>query len=152
MRASSVLASMRHAGAASLEALLIALLLGMLVAGHAAVSGNGTSALAGNTATLTVPNGSYGATTTATLGGAATLTARSSSTATTYWVAAKCYQGGTRVYSEWVVADAAGNAVLTLGPTELWVGGAASCTAEAGYYGSNYKWRKVASTTFEVAG
>lgn len=65
-----------------------------------------------------------------------------------YWVLAECRQDSTVVYREWVTADAEGRATLMLGPTELWSGGDALCTATAGFYGKNFRWRSVASAQF----
>ena len=67
-------------------------------------------------------------------------------------VKAQCYQNGTLVYVEYAGLDANNQAVLTLGPTTLWTGGDADCTASKGYFGNSGRWRSVASTTFYVDG
>jgi len=89
---------------------------------------------------ITVPDGVFAGTTTATLnpGGAV-------------WAFAQCYQGGTLVYAEFVKATSSNTATFTLGPTPLWQGGSANCTAEEGAWGPNGRWRAVASTTFNVS-
>lgn len=88
--------------------------------------------------TLTVPDGVFGGTTTATASAGT-------------WVQARCYQNGVLVYGQGRKLDEAGQAVLTLGPTGSWTGGAANCTAEAGNYTRNNSWRITAITTFNVA-
>jgi hypothetical protein len=87
-----------------------------------------------------IDNGVYAGTTTA---------YRGSSTAT--WVHARCYQGGTLVYEQYVSYGSAQAATLTLGPTPLWTGGGASCNGEDGYWQGS-RWRVAATTTFSVAG
>jgi hypothetical protein len=55
-----------------------------------------------------------------------------STTATAYpWVEVRCSQGGTLVYDNWVgyFSSYMFPQVFTLGPTQLWGGGAANCTA-----------------------
>jgi hypothetical protein len=55
-----------------------------------------------------------------------------STTATAYpWVEVKCSQGGAVVYDNWVgyFSSYMFPQVFTLGPTAMWSGGAASCTA-----------------------
>ena len=145
----------RHAFGALSEALIIAAIIGALVFGHAVVSGasplgasdtfparGGNGRGGGNTTggTLSVPDGVFGGTTTATAnpGGDA-------------WVKARCFQNGTLVYYQSDRVDLNNQVVLTLGPTPLWSAGGASCTAEEGYYTSNWAWRTLATTTFRVA-
>ena len=154
---SSTASATRHAFGALSEALIIAAIIGALVFGYAVVSGasplgandafaarggNGNGHGGGNTAggTLTVPDGVFGGTTTATAnpGGDA-------------WVKARCFQDGTLVYYQSDHVDLNNQVVLTLGPTPLWSAGGASCTAEEGYYTSNWAWRTLATTTFQVA-
>ena len=89
---------------------------------------------------LVVPNGTFAGTTTAT------------ATVAGHWVHAKCSQGGTLVYEQWVKSDAARQAVLNLGPTPMWQSGSASCWAESGYWSSNGRWRQAASTNFTTSG
>ena len=70
----------------------------------------------------------------------------------TVWAFAQCYQGGTLVYAQYVKASSSNTATFTLGPTPMWQGGDADCTAQEGYWGRNGRWRVVASTTFHVDG
>ena len=91
---------------------------------------------------ITVPDGTFAGTTTATVnpGGENT------------WVFAECAQGGTVVYRQYVKAGADQTAVLTLGPTPSWTGGGATCFAQEGYWFKGSRWRVVAETTFNVSG
>jgi hypothetical protein len=100
---------------------------------------NGASA-ARITGHISVPDGVYGGTTTATLnpGGAV-------------WAYARCYQGGTLVYAMYAKGNASNEATFTLGWTPLWTGGAANCTADEGSWDKNGHWRVIASTTFNVS-
>ena len=152
---SSTASATRHAFGALSEALIIAAIIGALVFGHAVVSGasplgandafaarGGNGRGGGNTTggTLSVPDGVFGGTTTATAnpGGDA-------------WVKARCFQNGTLVYYQSDRVDLNNQVVLTLGPTPLWSAGGACGTAEEGYYTSNWAWRTLATTTFRVA-
>ncbi len=90
---------------------------------------------------ITVPDGVFAGTTTAT-----------THTGTTTWVHANCYQSGYQVYEQYVKTDANNQAVLTLGPTPLWTGGAASCTAAEGTWMANGKFKVSATTNFAVSG
>jgi hypothetical protein len=40
----------------------------------------------------------------------------------------------------------------TLGPTPMWTGGAADCTAEEGTWSKSGRWRVLARTSFHVYG
>ena len=121
--------------------LAAALLLTLSGTAFAAKGGNkgGTSGPTSTSASLSVPNGVFGQTDTAV-------------TSPGLWVDATCSQNGAVVYEEWVAADASGNAVLTLGPTPSWTGGAAGCSATANMLMSTGSMKTVASTTFSVAG
>jgi len=88
---------------------------------------------------ITVPDGRFAGTTTATLNPGGT------------WALAQCYQGGTLVYAQYVKSTPDNTATFTLGPTPMWQGGAANCTAEEGGWGKNGRRRAVASTTFNVS-
>jgi hypothetical protein len=76
-----------------------------------------------------------------------------STNATSYpWVEVTCYQGKSLVYgathgffSSYFTAP-----VYTLGPTQLWSGGAASCTATLFSF-DGAKRKNLATTTFSVA-
>lgn len=102
--------------------------------------GAGMTRAAGS-GSITVPNGVFGGTTTATV-----------HTGPTTWVHAACYQGGAMVYEQYVKADSYNHAVLTLGPTPFWPSGAASCTAAEGTWMSSGKFKVSATTTFSVSG
>jgi hypothetical protein len=67
------------------------------------------------------------------------------------YVNLNCYQGTTWVSGEWggfFVGSAMGS-TFTLGPTGLWLGGAADCTANLNVYGSK-GWVTIGSTSFHV--
>ncbi len=156
MKAVSTAAStIRHTLGVALEALLLlaivaalifgsALLAGIQPAGadsvFAAKGGNGHGH-GGTPASITVPDGVFAGTTTATAnpGGEGT------------WVHAKCYQAGSLVLEQWRMVDSNNQATLNLGPTQLWQSGAADCTAEEGYFGNNSAFRVMAGTTFFTA-
>ena len=87
-----------------------------------------------------MPDGVFGGTTTATANPGGDVA-----------VHAQCVQGGVTVYAEVVSVDAQNQAVLTLGPTPRWSGGAADCTAEEGYWTRTGRWRVLAATTFHVS-
>ena len=89
---------------------------------------------------ITVPDGVFGGTTTATV-----------HTGATTWVHATCSQSGSKVYEQYVKTDANNQAVLTLGPTPLWTSGGASCNAAEGTWMANGKFKVSATTTFSVS-
>ncbi len=129
-----------HVLGAVAEGGMIALLSVGLIAGTAFAAQGGNGKLHGaSSATLTVPNGVFASTTTA-------------KTTSGLYVYAVCSQSGTVVYTQYALADSSGAAVLTLGPTPMWTGGAASCTAQAGSFSSTGAWRSQASTSFSVSG
>ncbi len=99
------------------------------------------AAASGAGASITVPNGVFAGTTTATV-----------HTGPATWVHAACYQNGARVYEQYVKTDSNNQAVLTLGPTPLWPSGSASCTAAEGTWMANGKFKVTATTTFSVSG
>lgn len=70
------------------------------------------------------------------------------------WVDTTCSQGGQVVYEQWAgfFDSYAGSKMFTLGPTQLWTGGAASCTATLVSFDRNGRPSKLASTNFTVAG
>lgn len=148
MRAGSIGVTVaRHVGGVGLQALLIvgivaALLLVLSPVSRPAADLAGTgSALAGRSGAISVPDGVFAGTTTATVnpGGSGT------------WAYARCYQGGVLVYAQYVRVNSANQATFTLGPTPMWTGGGADCTAEEGSWSRNNRWRSVASTAFQVS-
>ncbi len=67
------------------------------------------------------------------------------------WVNVVCtLSDGSIGMTTWVRPDATGAVAFGLGPTPSWSAGGASCTATAGAYSSNGRWRALASTTFTV--
>ena len=137
---------MRRLFGASAEALIIVILVFGLLAMPvlAAKGGNGggkPGGSGGSTATISVPDGVYAETVTATIAPAG------------LWVYAACYQGNSMVYGQYVQSNASGQAVLQLGPTSWWTGGAADCAAQAGGWSSrNGQWVAQGATTFAVEG
>jgi hypothetical protein len=99
----------------------------------------------GRTSTgFAVADGTYGGTTTATVSNPPAGT----------WVFSACYQNGSAVIFNRLEVDSAGQAVLTLGPTDGYVTGAggADCDAEAKYWNlKRQRWVSLATTTFHVS-
>lgn len=147
MKAVSAAASgIRHLSGVGLQALIIvgivaALLLALSPMFKPAEDLAGINGVNAGRGTITVPDGVYGGTTTATLNPGGTV-----------WAFAQCYQDGTLVYAQYVKASSTNTATFTLGPTPMWQGGDADCTAQEGYWGKNGRWRVVAATTFHVDG
>jgi len=149
MRAVSTVASgLRHSAVAIAEALLVAAIIAGLLLALSPVyqpadflAGTESAQAGRGSGSITVPDGTFAGTTTATVnpGGNA-------------WVRGRCYQGGVLVYEEYVRVDASNQAVLTLGPTPSWTGGDALCTGEELLLGKNARWRTLAATTFNVSG
>jgi len=126
---------------ATLRAALAPLTRGVLLAAIAGALIVGT-AFAGKpaaTSSFFVDDGAFATTTTA-HGGAGT------------WVHAKCYQGGTLVYEQYVKYATDGTGTLTLGPTPSWQSGTATCTAEDGWWQNGTRWRVLAKDAFGAAG
>jgi hypothetical protein len=123
----------RHAFEAITEGALLSLMIVALVAGTAFARGSGT---------ITVPDGVYGETVTATVNPGGTGS----------WARASCNQDGEVVYVEYVRVNADNHATFTLGPTPSWEGGDAACVAEELKLRSNGSFRVLASTEFSVAG
>jgi len=149
MRAGSVASSgFRHALVALGEALVVALIIATVLVVlsplyRPAETLTGTTGVdAGGRGSITVADGVFAGTTTGTLnpGGSDT------------WAMASCYQGGTLVYRQYVRNGADNTVTFTLGPTPSWSGGAATCTAEEGYFFKGSRWRVMADTTFNVSG
>ena len=141
----------KHSAQALAEGSLVALLVVGLMAGSVLAAkpessgqgkpgGGGGKPGGGGSATIVVPDGIYAQTTTATV------------TPAGLWVYASCSQSGREVYAQYVRSDAAGAAILTLGPTSFWSSGSASCYANAGSFSVSGQWSTAGSTTFSVAG
>lgn len=114
--------------------------------------GPATSVGKPNTYWVKVPDASFGDTTLASAGGPAGGVATKNG-ATNLWIYAQCFQSGSQVYWENPKVDASGKAMLTLGPTAAWTGGAAECTAELITWSyQKQKWVTLATTTFSAAG
>jgi len=78
-----------------------------------------------------------------------------STTATAYpWVDTKCSQNGQVVFEQFAgfFASYSGSQMFTLGPTQLWSGGAANCTASLISYDRNGSPKALATTSFSVSG
>src|SRR4051794_38243866 len=108
----------------------------------------------GSSISLVVPN----AATTAPSSGPSygqQVTFKESTSATAYpWVDTKCTQNGTVVYEQWAgfYASYSGSQMFTLGPTQLWTGGAASCTAALVSFDRSGRPQTLATTSFTVSG
>jgi hypothetical protein len=145
---SALRAGARHVAGVSLEAIVLALIitLVLVLAGpiyRPATTLSGTADVeAGgrNSGHISVPDASFGTITTATVnpGG------------DNVWVYAECYQNGIAVYGQYAKADVNNHAALGLGPTPLWQGGAATCMAQEGYWSKTMRWRVLAQTTFQA--
>lgn len=134
---------LRHVLEVVAEGGMVAVLGIGLIAGTAmAAKGGHNTTHGGTSAAISVPDGVFGATTTATVSSAG-----SGATAL-----ANCYQGGLLVYAQYVSVDASGHATFQLGPTPMWASGSASCTAEVGAFSQTGRWQTLASTTFSVSG
>jgi hypothetical protein len=138
-------ATMRHVVLVALEALLVATLVWIAAMTLAAFS-QGDAGLTGSAnagravPSLEVADGRYGTMTIA--------TARPVADGT--WVHATCLQGTTVVLSQWAHVDSSGHASFQLGPTATWTSGAASCSAEQGWFSPNGRWRVQTTATFRV--
>jgi hypothetical protein len=149
MRASSALrAGARHVAGISLEALVLALIITLVLvlagpiyrpastlSGTAPVDAGGR-----NSGHITVADAPFGTQTTATLnpGGDGV------------WAYAECAVNGYVVYRQYVKGDANNQATFTLGPTPLWSSGGADCLAQEGYWFKGSRWRVLAETTFQA--
>lgn len=152
MRALSTVASFsRGRATAVIEALILLAIVATLVLGFALVNGTQSPAgaesvfaargggRAGTAAQISVPDGVFGGTTTASVSQAG------------LWVYNACSKSGKVVSQQWAITDTAGKAVLYLGPTSLWTSGGASCVAQAGSWSRKGTWVSQGSTTFSVA-
>ncbi len=122
---------------------LAAVLVSVLAIGFGSASidaAPGGKSKSGGSGAITVPDGNFGGTTVATInpGGESV------------WVKAECYQDGTLVFAGYWRPDSNNEAVIGLGPSQLWTGGDANCTAEEGYFNKGGRWRVIASTTFNA--
>lgn len=144
MRAvSATTAAVRHVLLAAAEGLVVAAIAAAFVVTLAPVYAGadlfaGSADARGSDVSITVPDGQYAGTTTALILNGKTST----------WARARCYQAGAMVSEQWVKSGTASSAVFTLGPTRLWSGGTASCSAEVGSYSKNGNWRVAATTKF----
>lgn len=138
MGASKKTIGLLAAGAATLSMSTVAL---------AAKGGNGNGG-GGKQAevAVVVSDGVYGGTTEAAVVPAGDATQKAAETSQEYWIRGQCSQDGTVVY-EHFVKTSGGVATLQLGPTYLWQGGAADCTADSGFLRGG-KWVSTASTAF----
>ncbi len=94
----------------------------------------------GGSGTITVADGTFAGTTTATKTGSSIA-----------WGHARCYQGGTLVYEQYQKFGTGSTVTFTLGPTPLWTGGSASCYGDGGYWQGS-RFRVVATDAFAVSG
>jgi hypothetical protein len=111
--------------------------------------GKGTSSIS-----LVIPNASTSTSTSSPSFGQQ-VTFHESTTATSYpWVDTKCSQNGSVVYEQWAgfYASYSGSQMFTLGPTQLWTGGAASCTAALVSFDRSGNPKTLATTSFTVSG
>lgn len=101
----------------------------------------------GGTVSVVVADGVFGGTTNATVVSATDPTQLALATSgTEYWVRGQCSQDGRVVYEQFVKTSG-GVATLQLGPTALWTGGSADCTADTGYLKRGI-WASTASSPF----
>jgi hypothetical protein len=116
------------------RASFLACLAGAFVVGGALAGKPG----GGSSSSFSVDDGRFAATTTAHRG-------------TGSWVHARCYQGGSLVYEQFLKYGTTGTATLTLGPTPLWTSGGASCVGEDGWWQNGTRWRVNATDAFAVS-
>jgi hypothetical protein len=138
----------RHVTGAALEALLIAAIIALVALAMSGfyqpagfIAGVDNADAAGRTsARITIPDGVFGGTTTATAnpGGDS-------------WVYVACYRSGERVLGAYERVNSDNQATFRLGPTPSWASGAAHCVGQEGYWSKAGRWRVLAETTFEVA-
>ena len=117
----------------------------LMFAGTALAAKGGGGSVTGH---ISVPDATYGGTTTATVNPGDPNT----------YVLVQCYApdfGGSYVYAAYFPVDTA-TKQATIGPlsSTLWARGAASCRAQEGYYTRNGfgRWVVLATTTFRVTG
>lgn len=139
---------------AAILALLAAAALAVTSAASAAKPGTGSGGKK-STSTITIASAtvqSFGAPIALKYGSNVWFTVQTSETSWP-WVDAKCFQSGKLVYEQWH-GEYAGyytDPMFTLGPTELWTGGAASCTADLVAFDNAGNARVLATTAFDVA-
>lgn len=137
----------RHTFGAVVEALAIVaiaitLIMGISLATRSDPGAQSVLAAKAGGGSITVPDGVYAELTVATV----------SSGASGAMAFAQCYRNGARVYGQFASVDSTGHAWFKLGPTQLWTGGSATCTAELGTFAHGGRWRAQATTTFNVSG
>jgi hypothetical protein len=136
------------------NALAGALAVGLLLAAHSAFAGRGGSGGSSSTVTLVQLGGTTvaAASTDPWFGEQVTFDVHTSSSQPT--VVAQCYQDGSLVYAEshgfW--SGSAFGTTFTLGPTDRWTGGGATCTTDLIDYTKGKNGQKLASTSFDVTG
>jgi len=150
VRAATAVASIgRHSLTAIVEAVLImaivgALALAMALANHTSPGAQSVFAAKGGrlgtTSGISVPDGRFGGTTTATV------------STPGLWVYDVCSKGGVVVSQQWAMTDSAGKAVLYLGPSVLWTSGSATCVAQVGSWTRKGTFGAQGSTSFNVSG
>jgi hypothetical protein len=142
----SIASGTRHIFGVGLQALLIAAILGLAALAASAIykpaafiaGVDNVSAARNYSGHITVPDGNYGDTTVATVNPGGDV-----------WVRARCFQGSL-VYEQYVKANGANQATLTLGPTPSWSSGDATCIAQEGTFGKTNRWKVLAETTFNA--
>jgi hypothetical protein len=137
---------MRHVGLVALEALLVAVIVwiaAMTLAGATQSDGLAGSSNAGKANPSLTGIG-------ARLDGTATVTANPGDEG--MWAHVTCFQGTTVVLASWTRIDASHRARVNLARSAAWSSGAASCTAEEGYFAANGRWRVLATATVAVSG
>ena len=144
----SIASGTRHVIGVGLEALLIAAIIASLALAFSAVykpagfvAGVADADAAGRTsARITIPDGVFGGTTTA--------TANPGGDSLVY---VACYRSGEAVLRVYGRLNSENQATIRLGPTPSWSSGAAHCVGQEGYWAKSGRWRILAETTFEVA-
>jgi hypothetical protein len=132
-------------------ALLAALVVAAAVLTGESPAGANSVLAARTTASISVPDGNFAGSTTATVSanGGGTLAV----TGSPVWVRVHCTvdaDGSTGMVA-WEKTDGGGNASFALGPTPSWQSGSASCRADAGTFDSRGRFKISASTTFKVS-
>ena len=130
-----------HSAQAVLEGALISFIVVGLIAGSAFAAKGGGGGRTASGVSISVPNGVFGGTTTATVTGGSG-----------EWAHIICMQNGQTALLSWEPTDSTGHASFQLGPTSSWTSGSASCTGQAGHYDNRSRWQTDASTTFSVSG
>jgi hypothetical protein len=139
-------APLHHVGLVALEALLVAVLVwiaAMTLAGATGAGGVVGLADAGPASVSLAAGETHG-------GRSLTVTADPGDPG--MWVHLSCTQAGTVVLGQWAAIGADHAASFSLDRSPGWAAGAATCTAEEGYFSANGRWRVVATTTVTTSG